>query len=141
MAYSPSTWVNDSSTGPFISATNLNKLEAGVDESHKYVDALGGSTGVPPAAIGAANTFPMSGGTNFTWVNSTSLRATIAAQPLDTDLTTIATIAQSVRNFLFSNGSSWVAAKDQAARTQLGIHVQSTAPTANATNDIWVQTT
>lgn len=39
MAYTKTTWVND--TPPAINATNLNKIETGLDEAHTYLNLPG----------------------------------------------------------------------------------------------------
>lgn len=39
MAYTPTTWVND--TTPAINATNLNKIEAGIKDAHDFLNLPG----------------------------------------------------------------------------------------------------
>lgn len=68
MAYTPTSWVNDSA--PAINASNLNKLETGVDVAHDSIDSLNTSVSNLNTQVGT-NTAKLSGIATGATVNDT----------------------------------------------------------------------
>src|SRR5215216_1243197 len=58
--YSRRTWVNNSR--PYLEATNLNAMEAGIEKAHIYAPPAGGTTGQVLAKLSATNY-------DYHWVN------------------------------------------------------------------------
>lgn len=117
---------------------NWTDLDADLDTLQSAVDlkaplASPALTGTPTAPTAAADT-------NTTQIATTAYVQTELAdyqpagsyQPLDSDLTAIAALANTNGNFIVGNGSTWVAESGSTARASLGLGTLATLSTVNA---------
>lgn len=109
--YTPITWANASGGGTPMSAANLNTMEDRIELLDLLYQALGGTAGTYPAAIGASNTFLRSTGVSPEWRSAANVRSDLGlvigtnVQAQDATLQTIAALTGSANTGVYFTGS------------------------------------